>query len=108
MIEAILMPNSDEVFFAEHRDRKARIRKPLHEREFEVEFRSLGDHELDRRRVIVVKVKPKGVPGQPLLPIPFLAFGDETIADNDATLLPIIDGIMQDAAMRYGIKPRRR
>lgn len=108
MIDKILLPNSDEAFFAEHRDRYFRIRKPVHAREYENEFRSLGDHEHHRRRVIVVRGAPPGVRGQPLLPIPFLLFGDETIVDDDATLRPIVDELMRDAAECYGMKPRRR
>jgi hypothetical protein len=111
MIEKILLPDSDQAFFAQHRDRRARIRKPVNEREFEVEFRSLGEHPYHRRRVIVVRVQPQGMmraPGNPLLPIPFLLFADETVADRDDTLLPIVDEVMRDAAASYGIQPRRR
>jgi hypothetical protein len=108
MIEKILVPDSDQAFFAQHRDRRARIRKPLNEREFEVEFRSLGDHAYHRRRLIVIRVQPRGAPGKPLLPIPFLLFADETVEDRDDVLLPIVEEIMRDAAESYGIKPRRR
>lgn len=108
MIDKILLPNADEAFFAAHRDRFFRIRKPANDREFELEFQSLGPHERHRRRVIVVRVQPRGMQGRPLLPIPFLLFADETVADNDATLRPIVDELMRDAAEDYGIKPRRK
>lgn len=104
----ILLPNSDEVFFKQHPDRRARIRKPMHEREYEAEFRTLGDHQYDRRRLIVVRVQPRGFPGAPLLPIPFLLFADEEVADRDDILLPIVDELMRDAAESYGMKPRRK
>ena len=43
---------------------------------------------------------PEGHPMKkqyPFLKIPFLAFADETIEDDDKTLLPLIDQIMKDA-----------
>jgi hypothetical protein len=108
MIDRILLPNSDEQFFDQHRDRRARIRKPLHEREYNAEFLSLGDHDYRRRRIIVVRVAPRGVPGRPLIPIPFILFADEEVADRDDVLLPIVDEMMQDAAEGYGLNPRRK
>ena len=112
MKNRILLPGSDEVFFAEHVSRRARIRKPFHEQEYDAEFRSLGDHDFKRRRVLVVRTRPPnlatGAP-MPLMPIPFLTYADEEIADEDAVLMPIIDELMREAAAGYGIKtPRRR
>jgi hypothetical protein len=108
MIDGILLPNSDEVFFKEHPDRRARIRPPLYEREYNAEFLSLGDHDVKRRRVIVVRAQPRGFPGRPLMPLPYLLFADETVEDRDDVLLPIVDELMKDAAETYGMKPRRR
>ena len=104
----------DEQFFAQHPDRRAHIRLP--ERtphrdsqravryldECELEFRSLGPHQLNRRRIILYRV-PKDNPmfnkdQQQILKIPFLAFADETIEDEDHILLPMIHRIMMDAA----------
>jgi hypothetical protein len=108
MIDGILLPNSDEVFFKEHPDRRARIRRPLYEREYNAEFLSLGDHDFHRRRLIVVRMQPRGFPGRPLMPLPYLLFADETVEDRDDVLLPIVDELMKDAAETYGMKPRRR
>lgn len=107
---------TDEEFFATFPDRQARIRKPdlvqhkdkqrsvRYLDECELEFRSLDGHDRNRRRIIVWRVPP-GNPyfdpmAQKLLKVPFLAFADETIEDNDATLLPILEQIMQDARAR--------
>lgn len=105
---------TDEQFFATFPDRQARIRKPAKELakdkqravryldEAELQFRHLGPHDPRRRRIIVWRVprdNPHVDPNQPhLMKIPILAFADETIADDDATLLPILDGIMREAA----------
>lgn len=93
----VLHTRSDEQFFAEHPDRKARIRR-AYDQECEGEFWSLGAHDRNRRRIIMWRVPPDNPHydpvKQPLLKIPFLAFADETILDDDATLLPILDEIM--------------
>ncbi len=94
---------ADEAFFDEHRDRQARIRIPA-PGEREKEFRGLGDHNRERRRIIAWKV-PVGsrlMEGQ-ILCIAFLLFADESIRDDDATLVPIIHELMMDAAKDYGI-----
>lgn len=66
-----------------------------------MEFRSLGPHDVDRRRILVRRM-PADHPTHPnhLLKIPFLAFADEEIADRDDILLPIIHQIMLDARGR--------
>ena len=104
---------TDEQFFAAFPDRRCRIRPPEKRMEIdkqravryldecELEFRSLGPHEKQRRRIIVCRV-PEGNPWydpvqRKLLKIPFLLFGDETVEDNDATLMPILHGIMENA-----------
>lgn len=105
---------TDEQFFTAFPDRQARIRLPVKEMhkdkqravryldECELQFRSLGPHDPRRRRIIVWRVprdNPHVDPHQPhLMKIPFLAFSDETIEDNDETLLPILHEIMVSAA----------
>ena len=102
---------TDEQFFQSYPDRQARIRLPdkvlykdqqravRYLDECELEFRSLGGHDKNRRRILVWRV-PKDNPfydaDKPqLLKIPFLAFADETIEDTDEILLPILDEIMR-------------
>lgn len=108
---------TDEEFFTVYPDRNYRIRKPIKQitidkqraahfaEEFEAEFQSLGPHKRDRRRIIIYRI-PRDSPWfdpakQLLMPVPMLAFADETIEDNDATLAPIFHGIMEDARARY-------
>lgn len=92
----------DEIFFSEHGDRRYRIRFPVG-REYEEEFRSLGAHEKGRRRVIVMRMGGfrgrvlKARTGSKCMGIPFLAFADEEISDEDGILAPIFDGIMAAA-----------
>lgn len=97
-------------FFFQHPDRKAHIRAPkmapeIDEAraahmvgELEREFRTLGPHKRDRRRVILWRVpedNPFYDPRKPsILKIPFLLFGDETVEDTDAILLLILHEIM--------------
>ena len=95
---------ADEAFFADHSDRNFRIRLPVGS-EHVNEFRSLGPHEEGRRRVIVSRV-PFGIAsmsGVKLMPIPFLAFADEEIADRDDVLGPIFRGIMEQAGADMGV-----
>ena len=104
--------DQDAQFFASHPDRRAHIRMPggpapfrdaqrsvRYLSESELEFRSLGPHDKSRRRIIAYRT-PANHPSHPnhIMKIPFLAFADETISDDDATLLPIVDGIMKQAA----------
>jgi hypothetical protein len=95
---------SDTNFFADHPDREAHIRKAF-QGENEQEFRNLGPHNYDRRRLLLWKVpedNPYYDPRQrPLVKIPFLAFADETIEDTDAILLPILHEIMCNAVRSY-------
>ena len=103
--EPIILPGSDEAFFQEHRDRNFRIRLPTGPNEFRYEFSTLGDHAYDRRLIIACRGM---IPfGPRVMQIPFLAFADETIEDDDKTLQPIVDQMMRDAAKGYGIKPSR-
>lgn len=105
------MIDPDARWFMDRPDRRARIRLPEKQPhidkqravryldESELQFRSLGPHNVGRRRIIAYRL-PADHPQAPnhILKIPFLAFADETIEDNDATLLPIVDGIMKQAA----------
>jgi|SRR5208283_1028798 len=103
----------DAQWFAQHLDRQAHIRLPVkvlemnkqravaYMDESEREFRTLGPHDKGRRRILLWRV-PKDNPYQrtnpnQILKIPFLAFADEAIEDDDATLLPILHGIMEEA-----------
>lgn len=95
------MINSDAAWFREHRDRDYHIRLPA-KGEFTAEWRYIGPHDADRRRVMIWRI-PKNNPGRRAVPdglmrVPFLAFSDETIEDTDAVLKPIMDGIMKEAA----------
>ena len=106
------MTDQDIQFFQQHPTRKAHIRKPRLEPmrdtqravrildECELEFRSLGGHDRDRRRILLCRTDHRGnwLPEHKILKIPFLAFSDETIEDTDETLLPIIFTIMAEAA----------
>ena len=109
--------DNDEQFFRDHPDRQTRIRVPrmtpmlTPQRsvrmvpECEHEFWSLGEHERQRRRIILWKVPSDRwnlIPNHdgktvPIMKIPFLAYGDETIEDRDDILLPILAEIMQGA-----------
>lgn len=98
---AQLYEQSDRRFFQQHADRKAHIRKP-YIGEHEEQFRTLGYHETDRRRILLARTDYEGkpLPQGKVMKIPFLAFADEEIADRDDILLPIIEQIMQDAKAR--------
>ncbi len=108
----------DALFFAQHPDRYAHIRKPVkvlarnqqravgYVDECEGEFWSLGSHDLKRRRIILWRVPPDNVHYDPIKPqilkIPFILFGDETVEDRDDILLPIIHEMMVSAAQKQG------
>lgn len=105
----------DVRFFFQHPDRHAHIRAPKQAQEIvidqqraasyvgelEREFRSLGPHRRDRRRIILWRMpadNPFYDPRRPaILKIPFLLFSDETVEDRDDILLPILHGIMESA-----------
>ena len=94
---AAMPMDADAQFFADHPDRKTHIR-PAHPGEAHAEFAALGPHDAKRRRILIWKA-PDDAPigaGQ-LMPVPMLAFSDETIADDDKVLLPILAKIMADA-----------
>ena len=99
MTQALLKfwDKQDEAFFRQHRDRKAHIRNAV-KGENEGEFRTLGPHDRNRRRILLCRADFSGnfLPDNKVLKIPFLAFADETIEDRDDVLLPIIQRIMAD------------
>lgn len=95
--------DADLQFFEDHPDRRAHIRD-ANPHEMNGEFWSLGPHDSSRRRILIWLV-PRSHPLKgryPVLKIPFLAFADETIADEDRVLLPLIDKLMHDAAKEQG------
>jgi hypothetical protein len=102
---SLVLLDNDEQFFRQHPDRQSRIRKSFGD-ENESEFMTLGMHDRNRRRIIACKVpeNARTSPGK-ILKISFLTFGDESIRDDDETLLPIINELVMDAAKEHGIKP---
>lgn len=108
----------DAQFFADHPDRRTHIRVPRptlyhdpkthamrYADECEAEFRSLGDHRKDRRRIILTRVDVMGVRlrDNRVLKIPMLLFADETVEDRDDILIPIIDQIMREAGQNNSL-----
>jgi hypothetical protein len=93
--EGMTRMTEDEVFFKTHPRRFFRIRDPRDDREFSREFSTLGDHQIDRRAVIVVRTFTG------IIHIPFLKFADESIEDSDAVLKPIVDEMMGEARDKY-------
>jgi len=67
--------------------------------ENEAEFRTLGDHQEFRRRIILTRVDAlqEPLPDNKVMKLPFLAFADETIEDDDNVLFPIVRNIMTEA-----------
>ena len=104
---------TDEQFFTTFPDRRARIRLPGREQhidkqravrylsECELQFRSLGPHAEQRRRIIVHRL-PADHPSHPnhLLKIPFLQFADEKIEDTDQVLMKIVHDLMLKEAAK--------
>lgn len=90
---------ADRSFFAEHHDRRLRIRPPIGD-EYLSEFRQLGPHNQDRRAVIVTRIRPSLAKRYHVdfMRIPFLLFADETVEDRDDILAPIVDEMMRGAA----------
>src|SRR5882724_3788321 len=107
------MIDEDIRFFTEHPSRRARIRLPRKElyrdqqrsvrylSESEMEYRHLGGHDPKRRRIIAYRL-PADHPVAPnyIMKIPFLLFADETVEDRDDVLLPIVQGLMVQKAMK--------
>lgn len=96
---------SDKMFFEKNPGRMTHIRLPF-KGESEGEFFSLGEHSKTQRRILLWRV-PADSPyydpvRQPLMKIPFLAFEDEQIPDEDEVLVPLIEGIMREQATVQG------
>jgi hypothetical protein len=101
-LRGVIPSVEDTRFFATHRGRQARIRMPFGN-EAEDDYRQLGPHDPARRRMLVWKVPQDGpFPGR-LISVPIVAGFDESIEDDDATLLPMLHEIMSDAAKELGI-----
>lgn len=95
------MMNDDEHWFRLHPSRRSRIRPPVIG-EFGAAWQMMGMHNITRRRVLVWRI-PANNPGRGIIPdglmrIPMLAHADETIENEDHTLLPMLDVMMKAAA----------
>lgn len=113
MSVTLVKNDPDAQWFKDHQDRQSHIRKPIkiltankqratrYVDELQDEFWSLGEHEKDRRCILLWKVpatNPFYDPRKPqILKIPFLLFSDETLEDRDDILLPVIHQVMLDA-----------
>ena len=114
MVVTLVKSDPDANWFKDHPDRQSHIRLPIqiletdkrnhttrYVAECQGEFWSLGDHNRDRRRILLWRVPKDNVfydPKKPqILKIPFLLFADETVEDTDEILLPIIHEIMLNA-----------
>ena len=102
---AKLWERSDANYFRRWPDRFFHIRN-AYKGENAGEFWSLGSHDENRRRIILTRVdyEMKPLPDNKVLKIPFLAFADETIEDDDDVLQPIVRDIMADALKRETLK----
>jgi hypothetical protein len=102
---AKLWERADGTYFKRYPDRCYHIRN-AYKGENEGEFFSLGPHEENRRRIILCRVDAmqEPLPGNKVLKIPFLAFADESIEDDDDTLFPIVRDIMADALKREKLR----
>ena len=100
-----LWERADGTYFRRHSDRFYHIRN-AYIGENEGEFFSLGDHDKSRRRIILCRAdaEQKPLPDNKVMKIPFLAFADETIEDDDDTLFPIVRDIMLDALKKEKLK----
>lgn len=92
--------NDDAIWFRLRTKRHYRIRLPA-AGEFAASYQQLGDHQAERRWVIVWRV-PNGNPGRAMVPdglmrIPFLLRSDESVEDSDATGERIMQEIMKAA-----------
>jgi hypothetical protein len=113
MTVTLVKHDPDAQFFKDHPDRQAHIRLPAkilqtdrqratrYVDECQGEFWSLGDHDKDRRRILLWKVPPTNrfydAKKPQILKIPFLLYADESVEDRDDILLPILHEIMVNA-----------
>jgi hypothetical protein len=102
---AKLWERHDANYFRRYPDRFFHIRN-AYKNECAGEFWSLGSHDTNRRRIILCRVDAmsKPLPDNKVMKIPFLAFADESIEDNDDVLFPIVRDIMADALKRETLK----
>jgi hypothetical protein len=87
----------DNVWFSNNPSRLTRIRNPF-PNEYEREFNSLGAHDKNRRRILTWRMLAMGpnVLGR----IPMIAYADETIENEDAILVPMLDELMRSQAAK--------
>ncbi len=102
---AKLWEKADGTYFRRYPDRRYHIRN-AYKGECAGEFWTLGPHEENRRRIILCRVDAmqEPLPDDKVLKIPFLAFADESIEDDDDMLFPIVRDIMADALKREKLK----
>jgi hypothetical protein len=102
---AKLWEKADGTYFRRFPDRRYCIRN-AYENECVREFWILGEHDKNRRRIILCRVDAmqEPFPDNKVLKIPFLAFADESIEDSDDVLFPIVRDIMADALKREKLK----
>jgi hypothetical protein len=100
-----LWERADGTYFRRFPDRFYHIRN-AYQHECSGEFWTLGAHETNRRRIILCRAdaEQKPLPDNKVMKIPFLAFADEAIEDDDDTLYPIVRDIMLDALKREKLK----
>lgn len=96
----------DARFFAEHPTRQCHIRV-ARDGEAAADFQALGPHEARRRRILAWKVPRGQLAAGEIVRLSFLAFGDETIEDDDATLLPLMHDMALKAGEAYGMAAPR-
>jgi hypothetical protein len=99
---AQLWQRADETYFRSYPARKYHIRN-AYKNECLFEFRTLGPHAENRRRIILTRVDAlqEPLPDNKVMKIPFLAFADETIEDDDDILFPIVRDILTDALKQH-------
>lgn len=85
----------DVTWFMSHPVRLSRIRNPWPGEMWNA-FQALGMHDANRRRILTWKAPSDGV----LYRVPMIAFSDETIENEDAILLPMLDDMMKPSARR--------
>lgn len=95
---AMLWERADGVYFKEHPTRRFHIRV-AYQGELKGEFWTLGEHAVNRRRIILCRVdyEMKPLPDNRVLKIPFLVFADESIEDTDDVLFPVVRDLMLEA-----------
>jgi hypothetical protein len=85
----------DVRWFMKHRHRCSRIRAS-EKGEAENDFLRLGDHDRERRRMIILRI-PDGPHHGALIWMPVVLYSDETVENTDEVLMPIVHEFMQEA-----------